>query len=133
MAQRFSVTALLPVVLLLVVSAAAAPPFLEDAANLSEGPGNITVTPEGRIVMSLHQFFSPRWLPAPITPDDAFVNDLAVDERHNAIYIADPAGGRNAVANQLHRTAVLDGGEALASAPYRVLRLRPLAPGIPGR
>jgi sugar lactone lactonase YvrE len=35
-------------------------------------------------------------LPAPVTPDDAFVNDLAIDEKHGAIYIADPAGGGNA-------------------------------------
>jgi len=169
MVQRFSVAALLAT-LLFGLSAAAAQPALEDVASLSEGPGNITVTPGGRIVMSLHQFFSPRWrvaeltkdgklrpfpdedwsaggahgrvaldsvlgiqsdsqgvvwmldngmragatpklvgwdtrrerlariiyLPAPVTPDDAFVNDLAIDESHNAIYIADPAGGGNA-------------------------------------
>ena len=35
-------------------------------------------------------------LPAPLTPDDAFVNDLAVDETHDSIYITDPAGGDNA-------------------------------------
>ncbi|KPK40478.1 MAG: hypothetical protein AMJ69_02125, partial [Gammaproteobacteria bacterium SG8_47] len=35
-------------------------------------------------------------LPAPATVADSFVNDLAVDEQHNAVYIADPAGGDNA-------------------------------------
>ncbi|MBA3394326.1 MAG: hypothetical protein H0T89_16895 [Deltaproteobacteria bacterium] len=31
-----------------------------------------------------------------VTPDNAFLNDLAVDRTHGAIYIADPAGGKNA-------------------------------------
>lgn len=148
----------------------AAAPALEQVALLEQGPGNITVTPEGRILVSLHQFFSPRYpvaelthqgalvpfpnqvwsggdvrsgialdsvlgiqsdrtgivwmldngmrsgvtpklvgwnsrhdklarviyLPPPVTPENAFVNDLAVDERHDAVYIADPAGGVNA-------------------------------------
>jgi sugar lactone lactonase YvrE len=30
------------------------------------------------------------------SPDDAFLNDLAVDRTHDAIYISDPAGGNNA-------------------------------------
>ena len=36
------------------------------------------------------------YLPSPITPKDAFVNDFAVDGIHNRIYISDPAGGANA-------------------------------------
>jgi sugar lactone lactonase YvrE len=36
------------------------------------------------------------YLPPPITPENAFVNDLAVDAARDAIYIADPAGGDNA-------------------------------------
>jgi len=143
-------------------------PELTVVASLDEVPGNITVTPDKRIIFSLHQFFSPDWrvaewtqqgikpfpnpdtaspndpdiilhsvlglqsdskgivwmldngmrgnatpklvawdtrqnrlhkvimLPAPLTPDDAFVNDLAVDETHDSIYITDPAGGDNA-------------------------------------
>ncbi|MBD2022082.1 hypothetical protein H6F43_18040 [Leptolyngbya sp. FACHB-36] len=146
-------------------------PTLETVAELSSGPGNITVTPTGRILLSLHQFYAPsvrvaelasdnklmpfpnaEWnqagrreasldavlgiqsdpnsivwmldngmrgssipklvgwdwathlkqmaqviqLPQPITAADSFVNDLAVDATHNAIYIADPAGGKNA-------------------------------------
>jgi sugar lactone lactonase YvrE len=132
---------------------------LEVVAALDQGPGNITVTPSGQIILSLHQFFEPAmpvallgaggalsevaagaglrsvlgvqadrddvvWLLdngmrggvpprligwemaesrlvadidlAPVTPDDAFVNDLVVDKDHGAIYIADPAGGANA-------------------------------------
>ena len=150
--------------------ALAAVTVLEEVAVLNEGPGNITVTPDQRIVLSMHQFFSPRlrvaeltgqatlaafpneawnaggagtrvaldsvlgiqsdangvvwmldngmragsvpklvgwdsrgdklarviYLPPPVTPANAFVNDLAVDEKHQAIYIADPAGGSNA-------------------------------------
>ncbi|MDJ0575395.1 MAG: L-dopachrome tautomerase-related protein, partial [Xenococcaceae cyanobacterium MO_234.B1] len=143
---------------------------LEVVAELTLAPGNITLTPEGQIFVSLHQFYSPEmrvveittdgkliafpnrewseggqveqialdsvlgiqsdtngivwmldngirgkstpklvgwdtrdrelarliYLPPPIAPDNAFVNDLAVDLTHNAIYIADPAGGENA-------------------------------------
>jgi sugar lactone lactonase YvrE len=36
------------------------------------------------------------YLPSPITPENAFINDLAVDTDKNYIYIADPAGGDNA-------------------------------------
>jgi sugar lactone lactonase YvrE len=41
----------------------------------------------------LHQVIS---LPPPIAPKDAFVNDFAVDTKHNHIFISDPAGGANA-------------------------------------
>lgn len=142
---------------------------LEEFARLDAAPGNITVTPQGRIIVSLHQFYEPAWrvvelrrdgtlvpfpdeawaggahgritldtvlgiqsdrrgvvwmldngmrggitpkliawdtrrhrlsrvihLPPPVTAANSFVNDLAVDETHNALYIADPAGGTNA-------------------------------------
>lgn len=127
--------------------------------ELQQGPGNITVTPEGMVVLSLHQFYQPEvrvarigeggalvpvvddgaldsvlgvqsndegvvWMldngmrssKAPqlmawdsrdnqrllfidlgqVTHDDAFVNDLVVDDDHDFLYIADPAGGSNA-------------------------------------
>lgn len=137
-------------------------------AELDSGPGNITVTDDGRIILSLHQFYQPKYtvveykdkvlvpfpnkeladvdskaalkldsvlgirsangivwmldngmrsgvtpklvgwdikadklhqvimLPSPIAPKDAFVNDFAIDTRHNHIFISDPAGGANA-------------------------------------
>jgi sugar lactone lactonase YvrE len=138
-------------------------------ANLDHGPGNVTVTADGRIIMSQHQFYLPKYtvveyknkvlvpfpnkalsdydsssklkldsvlgirsdsngivwmldngmrsgvtpklvgwdtktdqlhqviyLPEPIAPKDTFVNDFAVDLRHNYIFISDPAGGTNA-------------------------------------
>lgn len=137
-------------------------------AELDSGPGNVTATDDARIIMSLHQFYQPKYtvveykdkamvpfpnkeladvdskaamkldsvlgirsangivwmldngmrsgvtpklvgwdvkadklhqvimLPAPIAPKDAFVNDFAVDTRHNHIFISDPAGGANA-------------------------------------
>lgn len=137
-------------------------------AELDSGPGNVTVTDDGRIILSLHQFYQPKYtvveyknnaltpfpnkeladvdskaamkldsvlgirsangivwmldngmrsgvtpklvgwdikadklhqvimLPSPIAPKDAFVNDFAVDTRHNHIFISDPAGGANA-------------------------------------
>jgi sugar lactone lactonase YvrE len=33
-------------------------PTLEVVAELDQGPGNITVTPDGRIIVSLHQFYN---------------------------------------------------------------------------
>jgi sugar lactone lactonase YvrE len=36
------------------------------------------------------------YLPPPITVASSFLNDLAVDEKHRAIFIADPAAGSNA-------------------------------------
>ncbi|MDJ0740080.1 MAG: L-dopachrome tautomerase-related protein [Gammaproteobacteria bacterium] len=44
-----------------------------------------------------------------------------------------PDGGLYAVANQLHRSAVLNGGEAAVRPPFLVLRVTPLAPGVSGR
>jgi sugar lactone lactonase YvrE len=143
-------------------------PNFEIIGELDSGPGNVTVTDDGRIIMSLHQFYQPKYtvveykdkaltpfpnkeladidskaalrldsvlgirsangivwmldngmrsgvtpklvgwdikadklqqvimLPSPIAPKDAFVNDFAVDTRHNYIFISDPAGGANA-------------------------------------
>ena len=138
-------------------------------ARLTQGPGNVTITSTGQIVMSQHQFYEPRisvvelhpdgviapfpnaemngrerpsgvsldsvlglrsdngvvwlldngmrssvtpklvawdtmtnrlsrviYLPPPIAPKDAFVNDFTIDARHKKIFIADPAGGQNA-------------------------------------
>ena len=137
-------------------------------ACLDNAPGNVTVTENGRIIMSLHQFYHPKYtvveyknkslipfpnetlsavnakgtvtldsvvgirsangivwmldngmrsgvtpkligwdinadklhkiipLPPPIAPKNSFVNDLAIDTRHNHIFISDPAGGTNA-------------------------------------
>jgi sugar lactone lactonase YvrE len=164
--------AVISALLLLAPSAAKTqtPPQLQVVQELTSGPGNITITPDGRTIISLHQFFNPEirvaevrkgrqivpfpnpnwsaggqkdsvaldtvlgiqsdtngvvwmldnaqrgnstpklvgwdtksdrpariiYLPPPITPKNAFVNDLAVDVTHQTIYIADPAGGDNA-------------------------------------
>ena len=44
-------------------------------------------------INKLHQVI---YLPAPVAPKDAFVNDFAVDTQRNHIFISDPAGGANA-------------------------------------
>ena len=154
--------------LALFVAGANAKADFDIIANLDSGPGNVTVTDNGRIIMSLHQFYQPKYtvveyngntllpfpnkdladvdskaalkldsvlgirsangiiwmldngmrsgvtpklvgwdikanklhrvimLPTPVAPKDAFVNDFAVDTRHNHIFISDPAGGANA-------------------------------------
>lgn len=148
-------------------------PQLEIIAEISQGPGNITLTPEGKIIISMHQFYSPSmsvaiiqadsslkafpnamaekgadrqgyqgilldsvlgiqsdskgivwmldnginsssipklvaWdsrngqlhkvihLPSPASIEGSFLNDLAIDEKHQKIYLADPATGSNA-------------------------------------
>lgn len=142
----------------------------EILASLDRGPGNVTVTQEGHVIMSLHQFYAPEfsvvemqsnhaltpfpspassafasrsalkldsvlgirsdkngvvwmldngmrgkstpklvgwnvrtdqlhrviYLPPPVTGEHAFVNDFAVDLRHQRIFISDPAGGSDA-------------------------------------
>ncbi len=137
-------------------------------AELDSGPGNVTATEDGRIILSLHQFYEPNYsvmeykdgglipfpnkalsaadslsklkldsvlgirsangvvwmldngmrsgvtpklvgwdtkidklhkiikLPEPVSHKDSFVNDFAVDTKHNHIFISDPAGGANA-------------------------------------
>lgn len=159
-------------------------------ACLDAGPGNVTVLGNGRIIMSLHQFYQPKYtvveyknksllpfpnealasadstaklkldsvlgirsadgivwmldngmrggvtpkllgwdtktdklhqvvyLPKPVAPADAFVNDFAVDSRRRHIFISDPAGGANAaliVVNLKSGTArrVLEGHAAV--------------------
>jgi sugar lactone lactonase YvrE len=42
---------------------------LEVIASLHRAPGNITVTPDKRIIVSLHQFFAPEWRVAEWTPE----------------------------------------------------------------
>ncbi|MEQ1486656.1 L-dopachrome tautomerase-related protein [Methyloglobulus sp.] len=157
----------LSLLLLFAVGAHATSNF-DILAELDSGPGNVTATDDGRIILSLHQFYQPKFtvveyknnaltpfpnkeladvdskaamkldsvlgirsangivwmldngmrsgvtpklvgwdikadklhqvimLPPPIAPKDAFVNDFAVDTRHNHIFISDPAGGANA-------------------------------------
>ena len=167
MNQRFNVLALLLLFALAACAQPEAPPtdaeepaiVLEVVAEMSEGPGNITVTRSGKIIVSLHQFFGHDvrvasvaddgrteafaaaaeldsvlglqadadgvvwlldnamrnettrrlvgWHAAEDRPvadidltsvsrDGSFLNDLAVDPIHGAIYIADPAEGADA-------------------------------------
>jgi sugar lactone lactonase YvrE len=59
----------------------------EVVAELSEGPGNITITPDGRIIISLHQFYMPEFrvvevLPGAGTrpfPNDRWSRDVGPD------------------------------------------------------
>ena len=42
---------------------------LEIVATLEKGPGNIAVTPQGRIIISLHQFYDPEYRVMELLPD----------------------------------------------------------------
>ena len=44
-----------------------------------------------------------------------------------------PEGKLYAVVNQLHRSATLNGGEALSKPPYLLIEVKALAAGLPGR
>ena len=90
-----------------------------------------------------------------ISIDDAgnlYLGDLAGNaigvigpDRNYRVLIADPRlswvdafgfgpdGYLYTVANQLHRSAVLNGGEAATVPPYLILRFKPLATGTTGR
>jgi sugar lactone lactonase YvrE len=182
--------------LMFVFEAAASPDSkFNIIANLETGPGNVTVTDTGRTIISMHQFYQPKYtvveykdnallpfpnkeladsdsvsdlkldsvlgirsdangivwmldngmrsgvtpklvgwdirsnklhqvihLPTPIAPKDAFVNDFAVDSKHNHIFISDPAGGTNAgliVVNLSTGTArrVLEGHHSVIPEP----------------
>ena len=48
-------------VLTLLAMGANAKSNFDIIANLDEGPGNVTVTDNGRIIMSLHQFYQPKF------------------------------------------------------------------------
>jgi sugar lactone lactonase YvrE len=100
-----------------------------------------------------------RWADKPICDgisiDDAgnlYLGDLAGNaigvigpDRNYRILIADPRlswvdafsfgpdGYLYTVANQLHRSSVLNGGEAATVPPYLILRFKPLATGTTGR
>lgn len=47
-------------------------PF-EIIGKFNVGPGNLTVTPDGRIIMSLHQFYNPRYSVVEVLPDRSLV------------------------------------------------------------
>jgi sugar lactone lactonase YvrE len=46
---------------------------LEVVATVNEPPGNITCTPTGRVILSLHQFMNPEWRVAELLPDGTLV------------------------------------------------------------
>ncbi|QPH55063.1 L-dopachrome tautomerase-related protein [Pontivivens ytuae] len=45
----------------------------EVVAELDQGPGNVTVTPDGRIILSLHQFYAPEMRVVELTEDGSLV------------------------------------------------------------
>lgn len=62
-----ALTLALPAVLL--AGAVAAEPELEVVAELEQPPGNVTVTPDGQVIFSQHQFFEPRHRVVTLTDD----------------------------------------------------------------
>lgn len=71
--RRFAVTVATATVLSVAAHAEALPPLpdpqLEVVATLKQGPGNIAVTPDGRIIFSQHQFYAPEFRVMELRPD----------------------------------------------------------------
>ncbi len=55
-------------------------------AKLQQGPGNLTITPDGRFIMSLHQFYEPRHSVVELLPDNTLVPfpNQQLNDRTNA-------------------------------------------------
>jgi sugar lactone lactonase YvrE len=66
---------------------------------------------------------------------DGNYRQLVIDPRLSWIdaFSFGPGGRLYTLANQLHRTAVLNGGEDATEPPFLVMRLKPLARGTSGR
>jgi sugar lactone lactonase YvrE len=107
---------------------------LEVVATLSQGPGNIAVTPDGRIILSQHQFYSPELRVVELLkdgrtvpfPDEAWAREPGADgvglnsvlgirsDRNGVVWILDNGGevprvvAWNTVTNKLHRIIPID-------------------------
>jgi sugar lactone lactonase YvrE len=49
-------------------------------AQIDAAPGNITVTPDDRVIVSLHQFYEPRWRVAEVDPDTGVLRPFPTGE-----------------------------------------------------
>lgn len=104
---------------------------LEVVAEMSEAPGNVAVTPNGRVIVSLHQFYEPARHVVEILPNGSIVPFLADDasevlelvavlglqaDRDGIVWMVDNGGGAvtprvvawNTVADELHRILTFD-------------------------
>lgn len=63
----------LMVVWVISIGASLATDDFEIVAEFKEAPGNLTVAPNGRIFMSLHQFYQPRYSVVEVLPDQSMV------------------------------------------------------------
>jgi len=52
-----------------LATTAPAQPQLETVAELQQAPGNVTLTPEGRVILSLHQMYTPAVQVVELLPD----------------------------------------------------------------
>ncbi|MEM7667754.1 MAG: L-dopachrome tautomerase-related protein [Pseudomonadota bacterium] len=104
---------------------------VEVVAEMSEAPGNVAVTPKGRIIASLHQFYEPARQVVEILPDGSVIPFLDEDaaealelvavlglqaDRDGIVWMVDNGGGAvaprvvawNTVADELHRILTFD-------------------------
>ncbi|MGH8643908.1 MAG: L-dopachrome tautomerase-related protein [Gammaproteobacteria bacterium] len=68
-----------------------------------------------------------------ITPDRKYIRLVQSSDLSWDSFSFGPQGELYAVVNRLHRSAVLNAGEALSKTPYFVLRVKAYDNGVPGR
>jgi len=122
----------------------------EVVAELDQAPGNLTVTPEGRIFVSVHQHFSPDLRMAEVDPEDStrlipFPNEpmaMIADGKEVAIRRPDgstfnPKVAVNPIAldaaGQYLYYGPINAGKDVTEPPFHIIRFKPLAPGVIGR
>lgn len=61
-----------------------ASPAIEVAARLEQGPGNVTVAPDGRVIVSLHQFFGAPF-PVGVVDADGSITPIASEANLDSV------------------------------------------------
>lgn len=100
------------------VAAAGAATPLAQAFTMAQAPGNLTITPDGRRIVSLHQFFNPERVLAEVGANDALVHFPAPGEGALPTGLAAVLGIRSDTAGVLH---ILDNGNTAKAPPKLVL------------
>ncbi|NEQ97624.1 MAG: hypothetical protein F6K30_13040 [Cyanothece sp. SIO2G6] len=127
----------LPSLTSVVAASARALPFPEDIEVVAEfprehPPGNIAVTPDGRLIMSQHQVYGTDFKVVEVLPDGS------IQYQDDALSWTDgfgfgPDNHIYVTVNQLQRSPALNQGTDASTLPYYLLRFPALGLGIVGR
>lgn len=100
------------------VAASTAPAQVTPAGALDQGPGNLTITPDGRQILSLHQFYAPVRVLAELQGQDQLVRYPEPGEGALPTGLVAVLGVRSDTAGVLH---ILDNGNIGKAPPKLVL------------